>query len=223
MGTPLRRDGTEASSNGRTADFGSAYEGSNPSASTSSHAKPANLRVEVRAMPRPRRLLVVALGSVGLKLRAGVREALQQVLHLDVDAGPVLERPRYAFNEARRQYHTAAILRRLSALRPAAEPLPVLGLADVDLFLPDASFVLGDADRDAGAALISTARLATRDLPLLLARARVEAIHEAGHLLGLGHCEDHRCAMFLSRELAEVDRKGPGLCQGCRHALGLEH
>ena len=223
MGTPLRRNDTEASSNGRTADFGSAYEGSNPSASTSTPGKPANLRVELRPLARPGRLLVVAIGPVGAQLRAGVREALQQVLHLDVESGPTLERPGYAFNEARRQYHTAAILRRLAALRTGHAPRPVLGLAEVDLFLPDASYVLGDADRDAGAALVSTARLETRDLPRLVARARVEAIHEAGHLLGLGHCPDFRCAMFLSREPVEVDRKGPGLCHGCRVALGLEH
>lgn len=222
MGTPLRRNGTEASSNGRTADFGSAYEGSNPSASTN-HGKPANLRAEVRPLTRPHRLLLVALGSVGERLRAGVRGALREVLQLDADLGPILERPRYAFNEARGQYHTAAILRRLATLRAGVERRPVLGLADVDLFLPDASYVLGDADRDAGAALVSTARLATRDLPRLMARARVEAIHEAGHLLGLGHCQDYRCAMFLSLELVEVDRKGPGLCHGCRTALGLEH
>jgi archaemetzincin len=167
--------------------------------------------------------MVVALGGVGARLLTGVRAALHEVLALDADAGPALERPGYAYNEARGQYHTAAILRRLSALRTSREPRPVLGLADVDLFLPDAAYVLGDADRDGGAALVSTARLATRDLPRLLARAKVEAVHEAGHLLGLGHCPDYRCAMFLSREPLDVDRKGPGLCHGCRVALGLEH
>jgi archaemetzincin len=165
----------------------------------------------------------VALGGVGERLRAGVRDALHDILHLDADYGPVLERPRYAFNEARGQYHTAAILRRLTALRPGGSQAPVLALADVDLFLPDASYVIGDADRDAGTALVSMARLATKDLPRYMARAQVEAIHEAGHLLGLGHCQDQRCAMFLSLELVEVDRKGPGLCHGCRNALGLEH
>ena len=227
VGMPSRRDFTEASSNGRTADFGSAYEGSNPSASIPSapapSSKPANLRAEVRPARRPRRLVLVGLGAVPPQLLGGVREALHQALHLDADTGPSLQRPQYAFNEARGQYHTAAILRRLSAMRTGAELVPVLGLADVDLFLPDASYVLGDADRDAGAALVSTARLVTRDLPRLMARARVEAIHEAGHLLGLGHCLDQRCAMFLSRELVEVDRKQPALCHGCRNALGMEH
>jgi len=172
---------------------------------------------------RPARLLLVAIGGVRTRLLEGIRQALRDTLHLDATPGPALERPQYAFNEARRQYHTAAILRRLSALRPARTATPVLGLADVDLFLPDAPYVLGDADRDAGAALVSIARLDTRDRERLQERARVEAIHEAGHLLGLGHCLDYRCAMFLVKEAAEVDRKGPGLCHGCRNALGLEH
>jgi len=187
--------------------------------------KPANLRAEVRPASRPTRIVLVALGLVSGKLVGAVRAALRENLQLDASPGPALERPKYAFNEARRQYHTAAILRRLSALRPSREPAPVLGLADadVDLFLPDATYVIGDADRDAGAALVSTARLSTKDLARLAVRASVEAVHEAGHLLGLGHCLDFRCAMFLSREPAEVDRKGPGLCHGCRVALGLEH
>lgn len=222
MGTPLRRNGTEASSNGRTADFGSAYEGSNPSASIRTNRKPANLRAEVRPLARPGRLLLVALGSPAEGLLAGVSAALREVLELEAEVRPALERPRYAYNEARGQYHTAAILRRLASLRSGPSSQPVLGLADVDLFLPDATYVLGDADRDAGAALVSTARLASKDLPRLAARAQVEAIHEAGHLLGLGHCEDHRCAMFLSLDPLEVDRKGPGLCRGCRTALGQE-
>jgi len=192
-------------------------------APASASGKPANLRAEVRPLARPSRIVVVALGAVGPRLTAAVRDALREGLLLQAMSGPALERPRYAFNEARGQYHTAAILRRLSALRPAREPTPVLGLADVDLFLPDAAYVLGDADRDAGSALVSVHRLGTRDLARLAQRAAVESVHEAGHLLGLGHCLDYRCAMFLSREPAEVDRKAPTLCRGCRVAVGLEH
>jgi archaemetzincin len=143
------------------------------------------------------------------------------VLAIATKAGPSLERPQYAFNEERRQYHAPAILRRLASLRPGSGGVPVVGVADVDLFLPDLPYVIGDADRDAGAALFSTSRLGAADPDALRRRAQVEAVHAAGHLLGLSHCPDHRCAMFLSRDAADSDRKGPGLCTSCRNALGL--
>jgi archaemetzincin len=214
----VRRNGSEASSNGRTADFGSAHEGSNPSASALSQ-KAANQRAEVKPLPRPPRVVVVALGGIPARLVADVGAAVQGVLGIEAKAGPALERPKYAFNEARSQYHTAAILRRLAGFRTAGAP--ALGIADFDLFVPDAPFVFGDADRDAGTALFSVARLSHADADKVRRRAQGEAIHEMGHLLGLSHCADYRCAMFLTRDVPDADRKGPGLCATCRGALGL--
>jgi archaemetzincin len=176
----------------------------------------------VKPLRRPSRVVLVPMGGVGRQLLQGVIRVLREALHLDASVGPTLVRPQYAFNERRNQYHSSAILRRLSAMRPSQRPSPVLGVADVDLFLPDAPYVLGDADRDAGAALVSLARLGDRDLSRLSRRAQVEAVHEAGHLLGLGHCLDPRCALFLAHEVAEVDRKEPALCGGCRTAAGLQ-
>jgi len=92
---------------------------------------------------------------------------------------------------------------------------------DVDLFLPDAPYVIGDADRDAGAAVFSLSRLSHADPEKVKRRTQVETVHGAGHLLGLSHCTDFRCAMFFSRDAADADRKGPGLCASCRAALGL--
>jgi archaemetzincin len=171
----------------------------------------------VRSHARPDRLLLVALGGVGPRLVASVGSALHDALGLEATLGPALQRPQYAYNEARGQYHASAIVRRLAALGPA----PVLGLADVDLFIPDAPWVLGDADRDAGAALVSVARIGTPDRRRIEHRARVEAVHEAGHLLGLGHCQDARCAMYLSTDPRDVDRKAAALCHTCSGALGL--
>jgi archaemetzincin len=96
-----------------------------------------------------------------------------------------------------------------------------VGILDVDLFLPDAPYVIGDADRDAGAAVFSLARLSHADPEKVKRRTQVETVHGAGHLLGLSHCTDFRCAMFFSRDAADSDRKGPGLCGSCRAALGL--
>ena len=215
----MRRNGSEASSNGRTADFGSAYEGSNPSASATSAAKPANLRAEVRPLPRPAHVLLVALGGVPHRLVQAASEALQETLEIASRIAPSLDKPQYAFNKDRGQYHATSILRRLSSLR--GHSVPVVGIVDVDLFLPDAPYVIGDADRDAGAAIFSLSRLAHADPEKVRRRIQVETVHGAGHLLGLSHCSDFRCAMFFSRDAADADRKGPGLCASCRAALGL--
>jgi archaemetzincin len=169
---------------------------------------------------KPAEVLIVSLGAPPPRLVGDVASALRDVLAILARTGPSLERPAYAFNEGRAQYHTAAILRRLGGLRTGGTP--VLGVADFDLFVPDAPFVIGDADRDAGTALFSLSRLGHADPDRVRRRARVEAVHEVGHLLGLAHCADYRCAMFLTREPADADRKGPGLCPGCRAALGLQ-
>ena len=215
----MRRNGSEASSNGRTADFGSAYEGSNPSASATSAPKPANLRAEVRTLARPSHVLLVTLGGVPHRLVQAAGEALQETLEIASKIGPSLDKPQYAFNKDRGQYHATSILRRLSSMR--SPPVPVVGIVDVDLFLPDAPYVIGDADRDAGAAIFSLARLSHADPDKVRRRVQVETVHGAGHLLGLSHCSDFRCAMFFSRDAADADRKGPGLCASCRAALGL--
>jgi archaemetzincin len=176
----------------------------------------------VKPLPRPERILVVALGQVAPRTVADAGAALRDVLGIPFKAGPGLDRPKYAFNESRAQYHATSILRRLSQLGAGANGAPVIGVTDVDLFLPDAPYVIGDADRDASAALFSLFRLGHGDPDILRRRAQVETVHAAGHLLGLSHCPDARCAMFLSRDAADSDRKGPGLCGSCRAALGIE-
>jgi archaemetzincin len=178
-----------------------------------------NVRAEVKPLARPPHVLVVALGGVPHKLAHAAGESLQEMLDVAAKLGPSLDRPQYAFNEGRKQYHATAILRRLGSL--GAHGAPVVGVLDGDLFLPDAPYVIADADRDAGAAVFSLARLAHADPDKVKRRAQVETVHGAGHLLGLSHCADFRCAMFFSRDAADSDRKGPGLCVSCREALGL--
>ena len=217
---------TEASSNGRTADFGSAYEGSNPSASAKPPVRAPNQRAELKPLPMPERFLLVAIGLPQKGLLPEIGQALTQAFGAPADVGPPQARPDYAFNKDRNQYHSTAILRRLDAVRGRDRASPVLGVVDVDLFVPDQPFVLGEADRDARAALLSVYRLKGtpdgRPVPpeRLLHRARAEAVHEMGHLLGLSHCNDFRCAMFLSHSAADADRKGAGLCAQCRAAIG---
>ena len=215
----MSRKATEASSNGRTADFGSAYEGSNPSASATS-PKTANHAEEVRARSLPARLIVVPLGTLPPRILGEVAAGVAGALGVRWKPGPPLDRPSYAFNETRRQFHAPAILRRLAALREGSSNA-VLGLVQGDLFLPeDGEYVLGDVDRGSGAALVGLGRLGLEP-PALLRRALVEALHVMGSVLGLSSCLDYRCAMFPARDIGDVDRKSPGFCVHCRAALGL--
>jgi archaemetzincin len=177
------------------------------------------VRAEIRPLARPGGVVLVAFGGVHAKLVQAAAAALHETLGIAARAAPSLDTPQYAFNKDRHQYHATSILRRLASLRTHAAP--IVGILDVDLFLPDAAYVVGEADRDAGAALFSLARLAAADPEVVRRRVQVETVHAAGHLLGLSQCSDFRCAMFFSRDAADSDRKGPGICAGCRAALGL--
>jgi len=96
----------------------------------------------------------------------------------------------------------------------------VLGVTDVDLFVPDSPFVLGEADRESKSAVMSLFRLRQgADGEQLRRRLQVEAVHQAGHLLGLSYCEDARCVMFFAQTPQDCDRKQMSLCNNCRNEL----
>ncbi len=96
----------------------------------------------------------------------------------------------------------------------------VLGICEVDLFVPESAFVFGEADRESRSAVLSTFRLRQgAEGETLKRRTQVEAVHQAGHLLGLSYCEDARCVMFLANTPSDCDRKGVALCNLCRNEL----
>jgi archaemetzincin len=130
-----------------------------------------------------------------------------------------LQAPTYAFNKDRNQYHCNAIMRRLNAaLEPPCHL--ILGLVDVDLFVPDSPFVFGEADRESKVGLVSLFRLKQNvDGEALKRRVQIETVHQAGHLVGLSYCEDARCVMFLAQSPTDVDRKSLSLCNLCRNEL----
>ena len=167
-------------------------------------------------------VLQLALVGQGPKnMLRDVAQAITEAFKIPGVSGAPLTHPQYALNPQRSQYHATAILRRLSAqLLP--EQFGILGVCDVDLFTPEAEFVYGEADRELKAALISLHRLkvgAGNNPALLTRRAQTEAVHEVGYLLGLSHCEETHCVMFLSRSTADTDRKGLQLCNDCKHEL----
>jgi archaemetzincin len=125
-----------------------------------------------------------------------------------------------AYHPLRQQYHSTVLLAQLvrSAHNPAAK---VLGVTDVDLFIPIFTFVFGEAQLGGTAALISVHRLDQRfyglpeDRRLLLERCEKEALHELGHTFGLVHCADFECVMHFSNSIEHVDLKSNAFCASC--------
>lgn len=163
-------------------------------------------------------LQLVPIGEVPVAFLRELESPIAQVLGVNAYVGKtVLPPPAFAFNKDRNQYHTSSIMRRLLTVREMGVPL-VVGVADVDLFVPDSPFVYGEADRESHASVMSLWRLRGEG-EAWKRRTFVEAVHQAGHLIGLSYCEDARCAMFLATTITDAERRQLHLCNNCRNEL----
>ncbi len=126
------------------------------------------------------------------------------------------DRPTGTLDAARGQHSSRQLLRWLLGAKPA-DAGRVLGVTDVDLFIPVLTFVFGEAQLDGSAAVVSTWRLA-EGASAAAARLRVakECVHELGHTFGLVHCGTITCVMARSAGVRSVDAKGAELCPACR-------
>lgn len=131
---------------------------------------------------------------------------------------------REAYDHTRRQYHSSKLL--LQLLRGAPDDaLKILGIADVDLFIPILTFVFGEAQLSGAGAVVSLHRLNNKfyglpEDPFLLADRLVkESVHELGHTFGLTHCGHRECVMASSTYAEDIDQKLQDLCIHCRDRL----
>lgn len=172
-------------------------------------------------------LLVVPIfcGERSLLVEPLARE-LEERFHLVARVRPPSFDPELAFDSSRGQYHSRILLGQL--LReggPEERPARVLGVANVDLFIPVLTFVFGEAQLGDRAAVVSAHRLDNQlyGLPpnphLLYERLVKEAVHELGHTFGLLHCHDTRCVMASSTYVEQIDLKGDRFCDRCDRCL----
>jgi archaemetzincin len=133
----------------------------------------------------------------------------------------------FAYDQARNQFHSTAILQRMQSLLDDPE-VHVLGVTSLDLYIPILTFVFGEAQLKGGCALVSLHRLEEEfyGLPpnknLLWDRLVKESVHELGHTLGLRHCTDWRCVMASTHDVERLDLKGEDYCRSCLTAASLQ-
>jgi archaemetzincin len=154
------------------------------------------------------------------ELAAGLARVLRVSCHVrsqPLDAG-------FAFDPARNQYYSTAILQQLIPLA-GEDDIRLLGVAAVDLFVPVLTFVFGEAQLHGRCALVSLHRLREEfyGLPprpeLLRERLLKEALHELGHTFGLRHCKDWSCAMASTHAIERLDLKNAAFCPRCRSVI----
>jgi archaemetzincin len=166
------------------------------------------------------KLLIFPVGEVDSSITGFLALSLPEYLQFTCQVSDVAISLDGAYDVERKQYYSTKLLERLLD-HHSADDTKLLGVADVDLFMPPLSFVFGEAQFDNPAAVISTCRLRQQfyglpeDQDLLYQRCEKEAVHELGHCFGLIHCRDYRCVMYLSYAIEDIDLKTSSFCEKC--------
>jgi archaemetzincin len=167
---------------------------------------------------------ILHIGQIDSDVIDGIRESLDTIF-ADTKTTLIAETlplPEEAYVNSRKQYRSDIIL---GAIRNFAEKYGsfdrILGIVDVDLFVPRLNFVFGEAEYPGKVAVISLWRLRPEfygkvsDIQILAERGTKEAVHELGHTLGLKHCDNPFCVMYFSNSIFETDRKQTLFCNKC--------
>ena len=167
---------------------------------------------------------ILRIGQVDSYIVNRIHENLQMIFPntkcaLIDDMLPIAE---IAFEIAREQYRSDVILAKVQSFAAKEKGVDrVLGIVDLDLFVPNLNFVFGEAECPGRAALISLWRLRPEfygkraNTEVFLERSTKEAVHELGHTLGLTHCTNVFCVMFFSNSIFDSDRKRSFFCNKC--------
>jgi archaemetzincin len=159
------------------------------------------------------------LGNVAGEIMEELRDRVGGIFHCPVEITAGFSDLAQAYNSERKQYFSSKLL---ASLKKSQSDERVVGIADIDLYVPRLNFVFGEADIVSGTAIVSLCRLRQEyyglvpDEALFLERATKEIVHELGHTFGLGHCPNNKCVMHFSNSLADTDLKGASFCSSCR-------
>lgn len=176
------------------------------------------------------KLAILPLGPANPKtlraIESGLCKAFPEITCKILEDGLAI--PQDAYHQSRKQYHSTTLLAKINNYAGENRIKRVLGVTDVDLYVPGLNFVFGEAYSPGRVALISLLRLKQEfyglppDRELFLERAVKEAVHEVGHTIGLKHCRNHSCVMFFSNSISDTDKKKALFCGECRSRSEFE-
>lgn len=128
------------------------------------------------------------------------------------------------YSKERHQFHSTLILSKILNFFPE-DAEKIVGITDVDIYIPILTFLFGEAQLGGSGALVSTYRLRNefyglrKNNQLLYQRTSKEILHELGHTLGLIHCRNYQCVMHPSTYVEDIDLKQARFCGECHEKL----
>lgn len=159
------------------------------------------------------------LGNVPDAIIEELKERVGGVFHCPVEIKASFIDIVQAYDAERKQYFSSKLL---ASLGKSEREERVVGIIDVDLYVPRLNFVFGEAAVASGTTIVSLYRLRQEyyglvpDEALFLERVTKEIVHELGHTFGLEHCPNNKCVMHFSNSLADTDLKRADFCSSCR-------
>ncbi|MBV8198812.1 MAG: archaemetzincin family Zn-dependent metalloprotease [Candidatus Eremiobacteraeota bacterium] len=171
------------------------------------------------------RIGIVPVNAVDAKFLERLSACLEESFLVRAHIERTLAVPRSALNAARGQLFASTLTARVRRAHADVGDAAILAITSFDLYKTSHRFIFGDADEAQGVAIVSVNRLRPEfygeqpDANLVFQRALKECAHELGHVFGLRHCYNARCAMYYSNSIFETDNKMPHFCEGCDRRL----
>lgn len=164
------------------------------------------------------KLYLIPVGEVEERILEILKSPLKEKFGFEVELEKSIPIPQNSYDPLRKQFNSVPILKKLEEIAPK-DAFRVLGILDVDLYTEGLNFIFGQANLSGRLALISIIRLRQEfyglkpDAKIFRKRVLKEAVHELGHTLGLGHCQNSYCVMHFSNSLRDTDIKGEDFCK----------
>ena len=169
-------------------------------------------------------IIIIPIGNVDVEILDFLVKSISNIIKgTNCKIGEKIDVPFHLLNLNRNQFMAETILVQLILLKDRKHYDIVLGIIDYDLYAPGLNFVFGQVIDNTG--IVSLTRLNPQfyskpeDQNLYKKRILTESIHELGHILGLGHCNNPHCVMYFSNSIDDTDKKGFNFCDKCKNKL----